>query len=130
MKAAIAVLGQAEVSEGGRKIAVLGDMLELGAMAEQQHEKLASVLSDKDIDLVFTTGQYMSSLWDALPQPIRGGHAFTADKLSPLVRSVVRPGDVVMVKGSLGSQTGKIVNDLLHLADRRDGDAATVVNGN
>ena len=132
MKAAIEVLGGSPVGEGGRKIAVLGDMLELGQNADSLHEELVSVLSDNAVDLVFTTGQHMSALWSALPSQMRGGHAVTAQKLLPLVRSVVRPGDVVTVKGSLGSRTGLIVDDLLKLECGLNNDVQNphVVNGN
>ena len=115
MKAAIEVLGDANVADGGRKIAVLGDMLELGSEAMSIHEKLTEALIENEIDLVFTTGQFMSALFDVLPPYMRGGHASTAQKLSSLVRSVFRPGDVVTIKGSLGSEVGLIVDELLKL---------------
>ncbi|NQV98623.1 MAG: UDP-N-acetylmuramoyl-tripeptide--D-alanyl-D-alanine ligase, partial [Rhodospirillales bacterium] len=62
MKAALEVLGEMAVPDQGRKIAVLGDMLELGAGADSLHAGLADVLIDKGIDLVFTTGQHMAAL--------------------------------------------------------------------
>jgi len=113
MAAAIEVLGQGRMPEKGRRVAVLGDMLELGPKSEALHAELADVLIKQHVDVVFTAGQYMSALWDALPPQMRGGHACTAKKLSPMVSASVRAGDVVMVKGSLGSQTGQIVNALL-----------------
>ena len=115
MKAAIEVLGDANVDGAGRKIAVLGDMLELGSQAISLHESLVESLSENQIDLVFTTGQYMSALSDVLPSHMRGGHATTSQKLLPMVRSVIRPSDVVTIKGSLGSKTGLIVDELLKL---------------
>jgi UDP-N-acetylmuramoyl-tripeptide--D-alanyl-D-alanine ligase len=129
MRAAIEVLGGAVPAGNGRRIAVLGDMLELGPQAEKLHRGLARPLADAGIDLVFTAGQYMSALWDALPQSMRGGHACTAEKLVPLVTAAIRPGDVVTVKGSLGSRTRQIVEALLALNQTRDDASGRVVNG-
>lgn len=132
MKAAIAVLGQSKPSAGGRKIAVLGDMLELGAGSDSIHAGLAETLIDNAIDLVFTTGEYMAALSSALPSHMRAGHANSVEKLSPLVCSSVRSGDVVTVKGSFGSRTGEIVKKLLELENHSpsDGPAPQAVNGN
>ena len=115
MNAAIEVLGNSQVEDYGRKIAVLGDMLELGQQAEVMHERLAEILVKNEIDLVFLTGRNMSALWEALPSHMQGSLAITAQKLSPLVRSVILPGDVLIIKGSLGSKIGLIVEDLLKL---------------
>ena len=115
MNAAIEVLGNARVYGSGRKIAVLGDMLELGPQAQTIHEGLLEPLIKNEIDLVFATGQNMSILWAALPSKMQGCHAANVQKLSLLVRSVVRPGDVLMIKGSLRSRTNLIVEDFLKL---------------
>ncbi len=116
MNAAIQVLGAARPGPGGRRIAVLGDMLELGEDGGRFHEALAAPLEENGIDLVFTAGPDMARLADALPKAMRGGSAATAEELAPLVLAAVRPGDVVTVKGSLGSRTGKIVRALLERA--------------
>ena len=129
MTAAIEVLGQGEVVAGGRRIAVLGDMLELGNRSEELHAELAGVLDANGIDQVFTAGQFMSALWDLLPAEVRGGHACAAKKLAPIVTAAVAPGDLVMVKGSLGSQTRVIVDALLSLGTQATGDTRQVVNG-
>jgi UDP-N-acetylmuramoyl-tripeptide--D-alanyl-D-alanine ligase len=115
MTAAIETLAQARTAAGGRRIAVLGDMLELGPSASDHHAALAEVLTANGIDLVFTAGTYMARLWDALPKAMRGGHAVSSDKLTPIVAAAVRPCDVVMVKGSLGSRMVLIVQGLLAL---------------
>ena len=128
MRAAIEVLGGAKPEGKGRRVAVLGDMLELGPQAEKLHRSLARPLADAGVDLVFTAGQYMSALWEALPQAMRGGHACTSEKLVPLVTAAVRSGDVVTVKGSLGSRTRQIVDALLALG-HTDGVSGRVVNG-
>ena len=83
-------------------------MLELGEDAPGFHARLAQPLDDARIDLVFAAGPLMKSLWDALPPTRRGGYAETADQLAPLVAAAVRPGDLVMVKGSKGSKASVI----------------------
>ena len=128
--AAIEVLGQGQLSEGGRRIAVLGDMLELGDESERLHTAIAENLAAGQIDLVFTAGQYTAALAEALPREMRGGHASMTQKLAPIVSAAVRPGDVVMVKGSLGSRTGLIVEALLGLSRDMDEDnTRCAVNG-
>lgn len=57
----------------------------------------------------------MAHLWSALPSAMRGGHAGVVEQLAPLVQAVVRPGDVVMVKGSAGSRMGVVVRALADL---------------
>jgi UDP-N-acetylmuramoyl-tripeptide--D-alanyl-D-alanine ligase len=129
MSAALDVLGQMPVTGSGRRIAVLGDMLELGEAAEDLHGNLIDPILKNKIDLVFSAGQYMAQLWEALPAHVRGGHAMTAQKLSPLVTAALRPGDVVSVKGSRGSNTGLIVSDLQEMKHRLAGPHARTVNG-
>jgi UDP-N-acetylmuramoyl-tripeptide--D-alanyl-D-alanine ligase len=112
MRAALALLGEAEPGQGGRRIAVLGDMLELGAEAARFHRDLAPEIERARIDLVFTAGPLMSALDAALPSSRRGAHAErSADLAAPLTRAL-RSGDVVMVKGSFGSKMGAIVEAL------------------
>jgi len=112
MRAAIALLGQTSLGKHGRRIAVLGDMLELGPAGPELHQALAGPLEKAAIDLVFCSGPLMHSLWQALPSNRRGGYAGTAAELEPAVLNAVRDGDVVMVKGSLGSKMGPIVKAL------------------
>jgi UDP-N-acetylmuramoyl-tripeptide--D-alanyl-D-alanine ligase len=112
MRAAIALLGQAPVGGRGRRIAVLGDMLELGPQGTTLHRGLAQPIAAASVDLVFCSGPLMRSLWEALPSGARGGYADTAAELEPTVLNAVRAGDAVMVKGSLGSKMGPIVTAL------------------
>lgn len=114
----------------GRRIAVLGDMLELGPQSDALHAGLAQVALQHNIDLVFTAGPRMALLREALPEGRRGAHAATAESLVPLVAAAVRADDVIMVKGSAGSRTGVIVQALLELAESGTKDAAKrAVNG-
>jgi UDP-N-acetylmuramoyl-tripeptide--D-alanyl-D-alanine ligase len=112
MAAAIALLGQALVGPRGRRIAVLGDMLELGPPGAELHRALVTPLTAAKVDLVFCSGPLMRALWEALPSNHRGGYAETAAALQPAVLEAIRDGDVVMVKGSLGSKMGPIVKAL------------------
>jgi UDP-N-acetylmuramoyl-tripeptide--D-alanyl-D-alanine ligase len=112
MRAAIALLGQADIKAGGRRIAVLGDMLELGPSAAELHRALLEPIVAHDIDLVFCCGPLMHSLWEVLPSERRGRYAEMSAALEPLVLAAVRSGDAVMVKGSLGSRMGPIVKAL------------------
>lgn len=113
MKAAIATLAAARPAKGARRIAVLGDMLELGCDASALHAGLAAAIEAWRIDLVFTAGPLMASLYAAIPEHKRGCHAASSDEAAPLVKAAVRPGDVVMVKGSAGSRMGKVVKTLI-----------------
>ncbi len=129
MRAALAVLGHASVRKGGRRIAVLGDMRELGAQATLLHAGLAPDIEENNVDLVFSCGPNMAHLHAALPAARRGAHAADSAALLPLVLRAVAPGDVLLVKGSLGSRMAPIVDALQSLA--HDGDAMPrVVNGN
>jgi UDP-N-acetylmuramoyl-tripeptide--D-alanyl-D-alanine ligase len=112
MRAAIALLGQAEVGPQGRRIAVLGDMLELGDEGAALHRALAAPIEAAGVDLVYCSGPQMRALWEALPSGRRGGYAETAAALEPSVLEAIRNGDAVMVKGSLGSKMGPIVKAL------------------
>jgi UDP-N-acetylmuramoyl-tripeptide--D-alanyl-D-alanine ligase len=112
MAAAIALLGQASVGREGRRIAVLGDMLELGAQGVALHRALTGPIERANVDLVFCSGPLMHALWEALPSGRRGGYAETAAALEPAVLAAIRDGDAVMVKGSLGSKMGPIVKAL------------------
>ncbi len=112
MRAAFQVLAQAPIAEGARRIAVLGDMLELGDEAEARHARLAAPLPAQGIDLVFTCGSAMAALHEALPKALRGGHTADSRALVPLVTGALSPGDAVLVKGSAGSRMGLMVEAL------------------
>ncbi|KAA2214736.1 UDP-N-acetylmuramoyl-tripeptide--D-alanyl-D-alanine ligase [Teichococcus oryzae] len=107
MRAGLGVLG----AQAGRRIAVLGDMRELGEYGPALH---AGLLPDvlASADLVFCCGPQMRVLYDALPEDRRGAHRENSDALAPLVRQAIRPGDAILVKGSLGSRMAVIVRAL------------------
>jgi UDP-N-acetylmuramoyl-tripeptide--D-alanyl-D-alanine ligase len=113
MRAALALLGQAPIGARGRRIAVLGDMLELGAAGTELHRELAGAIREHAIDLVFCAGPLMEALWQALPSERRGGYARDAGALEAEVVAAVRGGDAVMIKGSFGSRMAPIVKALV-----------------
>jgi len=126
IRAAISVLSHAQPQDAGRRIAVLGDMLELGKRSAPMHASLARDLEQAKIDLVFTAGTQMKHLRDALPEGMRGGHAASAAALAPMVKAALKPGDVITVKGSYGSRMRDVVAAL-----KDTGDAPPqAVNGN
>jgi UDP-N-acetylmuramoyl-tripeptide--D-alanyl-D-alanine ligase len=118
--AALALLGQAPLGPRGRRIAVLGDMLELGPKGPALHRALAKLIAANAIDLVFCCGPLMRGLWQALPPGRRGGYAETSAELEAQVLHAVSAGDVVMIKGSLGSRMAPIVKALQRMYPRQD----------
>ena len=120
MAAALAVLGQATVGPRGRRIAVLGDMLELGPKGRALHRGLLDAVLANGVDLVFCCGPLMQALWQALPASRRGGYAEDSAALQAQVLPAIRAGYVVMVKGSLGSRMAPIVKALQRAYPRRD----------
>jgi UDP-N-acetylmuramoyl-tripeptide--D-alanyl-D-alanine ligase len=112
MAAALNVLGQAQIGPHGRRIAMLGDMLELGPTSPALHSGLLEAIQTNHIDLVYCCGPLMRNLWDALSTGKRGGYAGSAANLEAQAVSAIRAGDAIMVKGSLGSKMKTIVNAL------------------
>jgi UDP-N-acetylmuramoyl-tripeptide--D-alanyl-D-alanine ligase len=125
MAASFEVLGRSRPADGGRRIAVLGDMLELGADAPALHAGLARGLVENRIDLVFTAGPLMAHLRAALPARMRAAHGADAAALAPEVVGAVRPGDVISIKGSAGSRMRTVVEALLALQSGAPADAVS-----
>ena len=109
MRAALALLHETIPSGSGRRIAVLGDMLELGADSPQFHRDLASSIEACAVDLVFCAGPQMRHLYDALPSGVRGHWAASSRDMEDAVVTAIGAGDVVMVKGSNGSRMAPVV---------------------
>jgi UDP-N-acetylmuramoyl-tripeptide--D-alanyl-D-alanine ligase len=115
MIAALAVLATADPVHNvgrivkGRRLAFLGDMLELGPNEMAFHADLAKTEAMQAIDLVHTSGPLMLALHDALPEHRRGQHFENAKLMSGRVNRLLDSGDVAMVKGSLGSKVGQVV---------------------
>ena len=115
MRAALSVLGAAGAETAGRRIAVLGDMLELGPESNALHAGLADCIANNDIDLVFTVGPDMKHLANVLPSDRAAGHADNSKDIVTPVLETIGADDVVMVKGSLGSRMAAVVEALLTL---------------
>lgn len=109
MKAAFKVLAMVDPGRGGRRIAVLGDMLELGDRGPQLHGDLAMPIQAAGIDLVYTCGALMKNLHDKLAPELKGEHKKDSQELATIVPDVLIPGDVVLVKGSKGSKMDVVV---------------------
>jgi UDP-N-acetylmuramoyl-tripeptide--D-alanyl-D-alanine ligase len=129
MAAALTVLGQAKLGSRGRRIAVLGDMLELGASGPALHRGLADAIAANKIDTVFCCGPLMQHLWEALPSAQKGGYAEASAALESKVVAALGTGDVIMIKGSLGSRMKPIVTALQkHFPGKAALDDAVVEN--
>ncbi|HEY8194863.1 MAG TPA: UDP-N-acetylmuramoylalanyl-D-glutamyl-2,6-diaminopimelate--D-alanyl-D-alanine ligase [Hyphomicrobium sp.] len=112
MRAALATLASVPREKFSRRIAVLGDMLELGPDAAALHVGLKGAVEDAEVDLIFACGPHMKGLYDALPVPKKGGYALMAASLEAILASNLRRGDVIMVKASNGMRLGPIVSGL------------------
>ena len=109
MRAAISLLDSARPGEGGRKIAILGDMLEMGDYSADVHADLSAPLKASGVTDVWLAGPDMAHLRDSLGSDKETVYFGTADELSAYVLENVRGGDVLMVKSSNGTGFGRIV---------------------
>jgi UDP-N-acetylmuramoyl-tripeptide--D-alanyl-D-alanine ligase len=109
-----------------RRVVALGDMLELGEGGPAMHAELAPDVAAA-ADLVYACGPLMRHLFDALPEAKRGAHLPDSAALAPVLAGAVRPGDAVLVKGSLGSRMGAVVAALTSLNDQEAAKGAGVV---
>ena len=105
VRAALEVLS---LLPGRRRVAFLGDMLELGTFAEEEHRGLAGAAAAV-ADVVHTCGPLSRALHEAMPPDKRGTWAEDASLLASAASALVRPGDAVLVKGSNGSRMRLVV---------------------
>ncbi|NEJ72328.1 UDP-N-acetylmuramoylalanyl-D-glutamyl-2,6-diaminopimelate--D-alanyl-D-alanine ligase [Rhizobium phaseoli] len=113
MRAAIALLAASEPTGRGRRIAVLGDMLEMGEYAQKVHTDLAVPVLAAGIEHIWLAGAEMAALKESLPESVHVEYRENTGELTDYVLNSVAPGDVLMVKSSLGIGFGKIVAALL-----------------
>lgn len=123
MQAAIATLGDCSLAPGGRRIAALGDMLELGSESRRWHVSLADAITAAQIDLLFTCGMEMRHLFDAVPSAVQGAHCADAQSLADCLETRLQAGDALMVKGSNGMGMQVILQHLAHRAAAAAGPA-------
>lgn len=121
MAAALEVLAACEPP--GRRIAILGDMKELGPQAAALHQGLAALPAMARIDIVHCIGPLMRALCDALPDSKRGRLYETSAAMAPDLPGLIAAGDIVLVKGSLSTRLGLIVDAIREIghggADRQ-----------
>lgn len=115
MVAALQVLEKSELTGRGRRIAVLGDMLELGSDSQKLHEALAEPIAAAHPDMVFLSGGEMKALANKLPKEIFVEHRERPEELQQLVLGIVRAGDAVMIKSSKSIGFSKIVDAFLKI---------------
>ncbi|WP_394154034.1 UDP-N-acetylmuramoyl-tripeptide--D-alanyl-D-alanine ligase [Loktanella salsilacus] len=124
MTAALEVLAASTPRDGvgrivkGRRVAILGDMLELGPDEIEMHSALASDPHLAKAHIVHCAGPRMRALFDALPADLRGQWAPEADDLAGQITRLVDAGDVVLVKGSKGSKVSRVVDAIRKLGHR------------
>ncbi len=112
MRAALAAMATTPRSRFARRIAVMGDMRELGPAADDLHRALADAVAAADADLVLACGPHMQRLYETLPAQKRGAWAEKSGDLVPALLQTVQSGDVVMIKGSLGTRMAPLVEAL------------------
>lgn len=113
MRAAIDLLRDTPVPDGGRRIAVLGDMLELGDFSPALHRELAGPLVDAGTDLVLLAGPEIQVLDEAVDGALPHHYCPDVDNLQPFLLETVKAGDVVMIKSSNGLGFSKLISALL-----------------
>lgn len=112
MRAALSNLAMVQLASNGRRIAVLGDMGELGPTGPKLHEELANAVLESGVDMVFAAGSLMKNLVEALPSSLIGGYGGTSAQLIDQVNATARAGDAIMIKGSLSTRMGLVVSSL------------------
>jgi UDP-N-acetylmuramoyl-tripeptide--D-alanyl-D-alanine ligase len=126
MAAAIDLLASLAPRDGvgriarGRRIAFLGEMLELGPAGPALHAAIADGRGFAAVDIVHATGRGMRALWDRLPAAQRGEWADEAADLAARAHHLVDAGDVVLVKGSKGSRVALVAEALRRLGPASD----------
>ena len=118
VKAALNVLSRIKLGNSGRRIVVLGDMLELGSNSQALHIDLATTILETKIDLVYAVGPNMINLFDALPTNKQGHWSKTPENLLKFIVPQLQSNDVILVKGSLGVRMSLIIDGLVGLGAR------------
>lgn len=118
------LLKLADLGEGGRRVAALGEIGHLGPDEAAIHAGLAELIERYHVDMLFTWGPLMRHLHEAVPADKRGKHCETVPELYQAVREFLRPGDALTVKsgrgqGGLGdARFRKFIRALKDNADR------------
>ena len=124
LSAALAVLAATTPQHGlgrigrGRRVAILGDMLELGPQEMAMHAAMAGDPGMTAVSTVHAVGPRMRALYESLPETQRGRWSPNPEDLLPYVARLVDAGDVVLVKGSKGSRVSVVVDAIRKLGQR------------
>lgn len=113
MAAMLAVLARTEPAPGGRRLLAMGDMRELGRDADMFHAGLADAVAASGATQVFLCGPHMQALWSKLAAVQKGAHRSDSALLAGEVAAALKAGDVIAVKGSLGSKMKNVVDAIL-----------------
>jgi UDP-N-acetylmuramoyl-tripeptide--D-alanyl-D-alanine ligase len=113
VRAALAAMATTPREAFARRIAVLGDMLELGEAAPDLHRALEEAVAASGVDLVLACGPMMRHLFDGLARAQQGAWAPSSAELAPALLEAVRAGDAVMIKGSLGTRMALLVEAMV-----------------
>jgi UDP-N-acetylmuramoyl-tripeptide--D-alanyl-D-alanine ligase len=113
VRAMLAVLARTEPAPGGRRLLAMGDMRELGDHADDLHAGLADAVAASGATQVFLCGPHMKALWQRLAAAQKGVHRPDSAALAGEVASALRAGDVIAIKGSLGSKMKNVVDAVL-----------------
>lgn len=104
MKMALKTLGRYTPEATGRRVAILGDMLELGDQSIAYHQDLHRDIVENKVDVVFACGQDITSLKSVLPETITYVQGKEPEDMFPDIDAMIQPGDVLMIKGSRGQR--------------------------
>ncbi|WP_265025945.1 UDP-N-acetylmuramoyl-tripeptide--D-alanyl-D-alanine ligase [Wolbachia endosymbiont of Rhagoletis indifferens] len=96
-----------------RKVALLGDMLELGDKSIEFHTDLVKIITENNIDKVYTVGKSMLELHELLPDNIRGAHFNDSNQLKSDLANIIQNNDAILVKGSQGMKMDLIVREFI-----------------
>lgn len=96
-----------------RKVALLGDMLELGDESIEFHTDLVKIITENNIDKVYTVGKFMLELHELLPDNIRGTHFNDSNQLKSDLANIIQNNDAILVKGSRGMKMDLIVREFV-----------------
>ena len=107
-----------KMTQSGKKIAVLGDMLELGTNEKKMHRNLKQILVERGINKVFCVGKLSKELYRELPVTMQGGWTMTSKEICPILTPTLDKEDIVLIKGSHSLHMEKIVRFLLKAQDK------------
>lgn len=113
MKVALQLLDSTPVTGQGRRIAVLGDMLELGEHSERLHTALCDIIAGTKTEVLLLAGSEMMALAKNPPPNMQVEHRASAEELEPLLLKTVQPGDAVVVKSSKSVGFSRLVETLV-----------------